>query len=334
MIPNFNDIKFANPEYLWFLLVIPIMLAWLIWKNKKLYPELVLPTSDAINNAKKTIRQRLIYLPSVLRIFAIGLLIVAIARPQTSSSRRNVKSEGIDIVLTIDVSTSMLAEDFKPNRLEAAKKTAMEFIDKRPNDRIGLVIFAGESFTQTPVTIDHAVVKTVLSQLETGKIKDGTAIGDGLSTAVSRLKDSKSKSKVAILLTDGVSNTGFIAPETAAELARTFDIKTYTIGIGTRGKAPYPVKTPFGIRYQNVDVDLDEDTMKKIAELTKGQYFRATDNKSLETVYEEIDNLEKTEIDIAYFNDYSEEYLFFALLAFALIALELILKYTYLRINP
>ncbi len=334
MIPNFNDIKFANPEYLWFLLVIPIMLAWLIWKNKKLYPELVLPTSDAINNAKKTIRQRLIYLPSVLRIFAIGLLIVAIARPQTSSSRRNVKSEGIDIVLTIDVSTSMLAEDFKPNRLEAAKKTAMEFIDKRPNDRIGLVIFAGESFTQTPVTIDHAVVKTVLSQLETGKIKDGTAIGDGLSTAVSRLKDSKSKSKVAILLTDGVSNTGFIAPETAAELARTFDIKTYTIGIGTRGKAPYPVKTPFGIRYQNVDVDLDEDTMKKIAELTKGQYFRATDNKSLETVYEEIDNLERTEIDIAYFNDYSEEYLFFALLAFALIALELILKYTYLRINP
>lgn len=334
MIPNFNDIKFANPEYLWFLLVIPIMLAWLIWKNKKLYPELVLPTSDAINNAKKTIRQRLIYLPSVLRIFAIGLLIVAIARPQTSSSRRNVKSEGIDIVLTIDVSTSMLAEDFKPNRLEAAKKTAMEFIDKRPNDRIGLVIFAGESFTQTPVTIDHAVVKTVLSQLETGKIKDGTAIGDGLSTAVSRLKDSKSKSKVAILLTDGVSNTGFIAPETAAELARTFDIKTYTIGIGTRGKAPYPVKTPFGIRYQNVDVDLDEDTMKKIAELTKGQYFRATDNKSLETVYEEIDKLEKTEIDIAYFNDYSEEYLFFALLAFALIALELILKYTYLRINP
>lgn len=334
MIPNFNEIKYANPEYLWILAILPLLLVWLIWKNKKLYPELVLPTSDAIKLAKKTIRQRLIYLPNVLRVLAIGLIIIAIARPQTSSSRRNIKSEGIDIVLTIDVSTSMLAEDFKPNRLEAAKKTAIEFIEKRPNDRIGLVIFAGESFTQTPVTIDHAVVKTVLSQLKTGKIKDGTAIGDGLSTAISRLKDSKSKSKVAILLTDGVSNTGFIAPETAAELARTFDIKTYTIGIGTKGKAPYPVQTPFGVRYQNVDVDLDEPTMEKIAELTNGKYFRATNNKSLEKIYDEIDELEKTEIDIAYFNDYSEDYLFFALLAFALLALELILKYTYLRINP
>lgn len=334
MIPNFDDIKFANPEFLWLLTLLPLLLFWLIWKNKKTYPELILPTSEAIKQVKKTLRQRLIYLPQVLRILALGLIIIALARPQTSSSRKNVKSEGIDIVLTLDVSTSMLAEDFKPNRLEAAKNTAIEFIDKRPTDRIGLVIFAGESYTQLPVTIDHAVVKNVLSQIETGKIKDGTAIGDGLSTAVSRLKESKSKSKVVILLTDGVNNTGYIAPETAAELARTFDIKTYTIGIGTQGKAPYPVNTPFGIRYQNVDVEIDEETMQKIADLTDGQYFRATGNKSLQNIYDEIDKLEKTEIDIAYFNDYTEEYLFFALFAFALISLELILKYTYLRINP
>lgn len=334
MIPNFEEIKFANPELLWLLVILPLLLIWLIWKNKKVYPELILPTADVVKVAKKTIRQRLIYLPNILRILALGFIIIAIARPQTSSSRKNVKSEGIDIVLTLDVSTSMLAEDFKPNRMESAKKTAIEFIDKRPNDRIGLVIFAGESYTQIPVTIDHAVVKNVLAQIETGKIKDGTAIGDGLSTAVSRLKDSKSKSKVVILLTDGVNNTGFIAPETAAELARTFDIKTYTIGIGTIGKAPYPFKTPFGIRYQNVDVDLDEPTMQKISDLTNGKYFRATDNKSLQKIYDEIDELEKTEIDIAYFNDYTEEFLFFALIGFALIALELNLKFTFLRINP
>lgn len=334
MIPNFEEIKFANPELLWLLLIIPFLIAWFIWKNKKQFPDINLSTADALKYAKKTLRQRLIYLPQVLRVFAVALIILAIARPQTSSSRKNIKSEGIDIVLTLDISTSMLAEDFKPNRLEAAKNTAIEFIEKRPNDRIGLVIFAGEAYTQTPVTIDHAVVKNVLSQLETGKIKDGTAVGDGLATAVSRLKESKAKSKIIVLLTDGVHNSGFIAPETAAELAKTFGIKTYTIGIGTMGKAPYPVRTPFGLRYQNVDVELDEASMKKIAELTNGKYFRATNNKSLEKIYEEIDKLEKTEIDIAYFNDYTEEFLFFAILAFIFLAIENILKYTYLRINP
>lgn len=334
MIPNFEEIKFANPELLWLLLVIPILIVWLIWKNKKQFPVLNLPTAEALKNVKKTIRQRLIYLPHILRMIAIAFVILAIARPQTSSSRKNIKSEGVDIVLTLDISTSMLAEDFKPNRLEAAKETAIEFIEQRPNDRIGLVIFAGEAYTQTPVTIDHAVVKNVLSQLETGKIKDGTAVGDGLATAVSRLKESKAKSKIIVLLTDGVHNSGFIAPETAAELAKTFDIKTYTIGVGTMGKAPYPVKTPFGLRYQNVDVEIDEASMKKIADLTGGKYFRATNNKSLANIYDEIDKLEKTEIDIAYFNDYSEEFLFFALIALALIVLENILKYTILRINP
>jgi Ca-activated chloride channel family protein len=334
MIPNFEEIKFANPELLWLLLIIPFLIAWFIWKNKKQFPDINLSTADALKYAKKTLRQRLIYLPQVLRVFTVALIILAIARPQTSSSRKNIKSEGIDIVLTLDISTSMLAEDFKPNRLEAAKNTAIEFIEKRPNDRIGLVIFAGEAYTQTPVTIDHAVVKNVLSQLETGKIKDGTAVGDGLATAVSRLKESKAKSKIIVLLTDGVHNSGFIAPETAAELAKTFGIKTYTIGIGTMGKAPYPVRTPFGLRYQNVDVELDEASMKKIAELTNGKYFRATNNKSLEKIYEEIDKLEKTEIDIAYFNDYTEEFLFFAILAFIFLAIENILKYTYLRINP
>lgn len=334
MIPNFEEIKFANPELLWLLLVIPILIVWLIWKNKKQFPVLNLPTADAIKDVKKTIRQRLIYLPHILRMIAIAFVILAIARPQTSSSRKNIKSEGIDIVLTLDISTSMLAEDFKPNRLEAAKETAIEFIEQRPNDRIGLVIFAGEAYTQTPVTIDHAVVKNVLSQLETGKIKDGTAVGDGLATAVSRLKESKAKSKIIVILTDGVHNSGFIAPETAAELAKTFGIKTYTIGVGTIGKAPYPVRTPFGLRYQNVDVEIDETSMKKIADLTGGKYFRATNNKSLDNIFDEIDKLEKTEIDIAYFNDYSEEFLFFALIALALLVLENILKYTILRINP
>lgn len=334
MIPNFEEIKFANPELLWLLLVIPILIVWLIWKNKKQFPVLNLPTADAVKDVKKTIRQRLIYLPHILRMIAIAFVILAIARPQTSSSRKNIKSEGIDIVLTLDISTSMLAEDFKPNRLEAAKETAIEFIEQRPNDRIGLVIFAGEAYTQTPVTIDHAVVKNVLSQLETGKIKDGTAVGDGLATAVSRLKESKAKSKIIVILTDGVHNSGFIAPETAAELAKTFGIKTYTIGVGTMGKAPYPVRTPFGLRYQNVDVEIDETSMKKIADLTGGKYFRATNNKSLANIYDEIDKLEKTEIDIAYFNDYSEEFLFFALIALTLLVLENILKYTILRINP
>lgn len=334
MIPNFDEIKFANPELLWLLLIVPILIAWLIWKNKKQFPEINLPTAEAIKFAKKTMRQRLIYLPNALRIVAFIFIIIALARPQTSSSRKNIKSEGIDIIIALDISTSMLAEDLKPNRFKAAKKTAIDFIDERPNDRIGLVIFAGEAYTQTPVTIDHSVLKNVLSKLETGKIKDGTAIGDGLSTAVARLKESKAKSKVIILLTDGVHNAGFIAPETAAELARTFGIKTYTIGLGTIGKAPYPVQTPFGVRYQNVDVDIDEVTMKKIAELTNGEYFRAKNTKSLENIYKEIDKLEKTEVDVAFFNNYTEEFLFFALIAFGLISLENILKYTIFRVNP
>lgn len=334
MIPNFNEIKFANPEFLWLLIILPIMLVWFFWRRKNQFPEIKLPTADAIKLSTKTIRQRLIYLPQILRVIGLAFIIIAIARPQTSSSRKNIKSEGIDIVIALDISTSMLAEDLKPNRFKAAKKAAIEFIKKRTNDRIGLVIFAGEAYTQTPVTIDHSVLINVLEKLETGKIKDGTAIGDGLATSVARLKESKSKSKVIILLTDGVHNAGFIAPETAAELARTFGIKTYTIGIGTIGKAPYPVQTPFGTRYQNVDVDIDEVTMKKISDLTGGEYFRAKNTKSLEKIYDEIDNMEKTEIDVAYFNNYSEEFLFFALVALGILTIENILRYTVLRINP
>lgn len=327
-----NEIHFANPEFLYLLLIIPVLLIWYIFKSKKKSPALTFSTASAFSEIKPTIRQRLRHLPTVLRLLALIVLIIALARPQSASTRESIKTEGIDIVLSMDISGSMLAEDFKPNRLEAAKENAINFIDSRINDRIGLVVFAGESFSQCPITIDHDVLKNLISQIKTGLLKDGTAIGSGLATAINRLKESKADSKVIILLTDGVNNTGQIAPRTAADIAATFGIKVYTIGVGTLGKAPYPVQTPFGTQHRKVDVKIDEEVLEDIAEITNGKYYRATDNKSLENIYTEIDELEKTEIDVSYFNKYTEEFLPLAIAAFIILFLEVFLRFTWLRI--
>jgi len=272
----------------------------------------------------------------VLRIISIALLIVVLARPQSRSSWKDVKTEGIDIVMSLDISGSMLAKDFKPNRLEAAKTVAQDFIDSRPNDRIGLVIFSGESFTQCPLTSDHAVIKNLFSGIKTGMVKDGTAIGNGLATAVTRVKDSKAKSKVIILLTDGVNNQGSVAPLTAAEIAKAFNIRVYTIGVGTRGKALSPVAMyPDGsYQYGYVDVTIDEESMGEIATMTGGKYFRATDNDKLKEVYKEIDRLEKTIFEEKNFTNKAEHFLPFAIGAALLLLIEFVLKNTVLKTTP
>lgn len=282
-----------------------------------------------------TWKERLIHLPFVLKLLGLALIIVAIARPQSSSSWQDETTEGIDIIMSLDVSGSMLAEDFKPNRLEASKKVAANFIDNRPTDRIGVVVFAGQSFTQCPLTTDHSVIKNLFEGIQSGVLEDGTAIGMGLATAVKRLKDSDAKSKVVILLTDGDNNSGSIAPKTAAEIAQKFNIRVYTIGVGTKGSAPFPFTDPFGRKqYQQMDVKINEPLMREIAELTGGQYFRATDNESLEAVYAEIDQLEKSKIDVTEYRKKKEEYLQFALLGFFLILLDILSRATIFRSIP
>ncbi|GAB1370972.1 VWA domain-containing protein [Candidatus Kapaibacterium sp.] len=329
-----SDIRFANPEYFYFLLLIPIFIIWYIYKERKQYPSFKVSTLLGFAKADKTAKIILRHSLLLLRIAAFSALVTALARPQTSSTMEKISTEGIDIVISLDISTSMLAEDFKPNRIEAAKKQAIEFVDKRVNDRMGLVIFSAESFTQCPVTVDHAVLKNMVSSVETGLLEDGTAIGMGLGTAISRLKDSKAKSKVIILLTDGVNNTGSVAPLTAAEIAKTFGIKVYTIGVGSKGTAPYPFKTSFGIQYRNVDVQIDESLLNQIADLTGGKYYRATSNKSLNEIYTEIDSLEKTKVDVAVFSRKKEEYHPLVLISLILIVLEIIGRYITFRTLP
>lgn len=269
-----------------------------------------------------------------LEVLAIVLLVVALARPQSSNSWQTYTSEGIDIVLALDVSGSMLARDFTPDRLEAAKEVATKFILERPQDKIGLVIFAGESFTQCPLTTDQAVLVNLLRDVKSGMIEDGTAIGLGLANAVNRLKDSPAKSKVVILLTDGVNNRGAVAPATAAELAKTYGIRVYTIGVGTYGEAPYPVPTPFGVQLQNVPVEIDEEVLQQIAALTGGKYFRATDNDKLKQIYQEIDQLEKSKIEVKHFSKKNEQYFVFGLAGLCLLIVQVLLRYTLLRKIP
>jgi len=271
------------------------------------------------------------HLGIILRSLAIAALILALARPQSSLSWQNSTTEGIDIMIASDISGSMLAEDFQPNRLEAGKNIAIDFIRNRPDDRIGLVIFSGESFTQCPLTIDHDVLINLYADVKYGMIDDGTAIGMGLATAVNRLKGSEAKSKVIILLTDGSNNMGSIPPLTAAEIAKDFGIRVYTVGIGTHGFAPYPVQTPFGVQYQKIPVDVDEGTLTKIANATGGKYFRATDNQTLRNIYDQIDKLEKAKIDVTQFHKKTELFFPFALIALFLLSLEFILKNTLLR---
>ncbi len=325
---------FANPEYFILLIFMPLMIFWYWKKQKQQLVELQVSTVQVFHSVPRSWRQRFRHLLFVFRVFALVLLTIALARPQSTLRGENVSTEGIDIVLVNDISGSMLAEDFRPNRIEAAKKVAMDFIDGRPTDRIGLVIFSGESFTQCPLTLDHGVVKNLLSEIKSGMIEDGTAIGMGLATAVSRLKDSKAKSRVIVLLTDGINNRGFIDPMTAAGIAQQFGIRVYTIGVGTIGMAPYPVQTPFGTQYQNVPVEIDEQLLQKIADQTGGKYYRATDNKKLRAIYDEIDRLEKTKIEVTQFRRHKEEFYTAAMFAGLFLLLELIFSQTIFRKIP
>lgn len=330
---------FANIEYLFLLLLLIPYIVWYFMRRKKTEPTLQVSTTRMYMNARRSWKLYLLHAPFLLRIAAFVMIVLVLARPQTTDNWQNTEIEGIDIMMAVDVSTSMLAEDLKPNRLEAAKQVASEFINGRPNDNIGLTIFAGEAFTQCPLTVDHAVLLNLFHSIkgdiaQRGLIEDGTAIGMGLANAISRLKDSKAKSKVIILLTDGSNNRGDISPLTAAEIAKQFGIRVYTIGVGTNGTAPYPMPTYAGIQYVNVPVEIDEQTLIQIAGTTNGNYFRATSNSKLEEVYKEIDKLEKTKLNVKEFSKREEIYLPFALVAFLCVLLELILRNTVLKKIP
>ncbi len=328
-----NEISFANPECFYLLILLPLLLVWYLFREKHKKAALHLSSFTGFEGIKTSLKVYLRHSTFVLRLLAFALLIIALARPQSKKSWQDLKTEGIDIVLALDISTSMLAQDFKPNRLDASKEIAMEFIDSRPDDRIGLVIFSGESFTQCPLTTDHSVLKNLFAGVKTGMIQDGTAIGMGLATAVNRIQNSKAKSKVVILLTDGVNNSGSISPELAGELAQPFGIRIYTIGVGTKGMAKSPVAlNPYGqYVYDYVKVDIDEPVLKKIASLTGGKYFRATNNEKLKQIYAEIDTLEKTIIEEKNYTKKSELFLPLAMLAAILLLLEFVLKNTVFR---
>ena len=327
---------FANPSYIYLLLLLIPLIGWYFWKMRKNQASVEMSSSQAFDAPKAvTAKVYLRHVPFVLRMIAIALVIVILARPQSTNSWQNSSTEGIDIMMAIDISSSMLAQDLRPNRLEAAKNVAADFINGRPNDNIGLVVFSAESFTQCPLTTDHAILLNLFKNIQSGMIEDGTAIGLGLANAVSRIKDSQAKSKVIILLTDGSNNRGEIAPVTAAEIAKTFGIRVYTIGVGTKGEAPYPFRLPGGmIQTQMIPVDIDEPTLKQIATTTGGQYFRATDNASLKEIYSEIDQMEKTKISVREYSKKQEEYKNIALLLLALLLLELLLKHTLLKKIP
>lgn len=329
-----NNIEFAYPGFLYLLVLILPLIAWYILKQKELSAPLQLSTIKGLEKIPVSFKVYLKHLLFILRIVVIILLIIILARPQSSESWENKTTKGIDIVMAMDISSSMLAQDFKPDRIEASKDVAIEFISSRPDDRIGLVVFSGESFTQCPLTTDHAVVINLLKDLKSGMIEDGTAIGLGLATAVTRLKDSDAISKVIILLTDGVNNKGTIAPLTAAELANTFGIRVYTIGVGTMGMAPMPYQTPYGIQYQKVPVEIDEDVLREIATLTQGKYFRATDNQKLRQIYAEIDKLEKSKIEVKEFSKKQEEFFPFALAAGLIFILEVFIRMFVLQKIP
>lgn len=304
------------------------MLAWYVWRLKSYEGEINYSSFDNFKGIQTSWKARLRHSTFVLRLLGISLLILALARPQSRSSWKDVKTEGIDIVISMDISLSMLAKDFKPNRLEVAKEVILDFIDARPNDKIGMVIFSGEAFTQCPLTVDHKVLKNMFPEIKAGMLDQGTAIGLGLANAVARLKDSKAKSKVIILISDGVSNVGEITPLTAGEIAQTYGLRVYTIGVGTKGKALQPVAMyPNGqLEYDYVDVEIDEVTMGKISQMTGGKYFRATDKESLSNIYREIDKMEKTIISEKSFTNKAEHFLPFAIAALVILLAEFLLK--------
>lgn len=329
-----RNLEFANPQYFWLLLLIPAMAGWYWYRLRHLQAKFQVSSFQALSSISPGWRVRFRHTLFVLRMAAVAFIIIALARPQRNMSSQNISVEGIDIILANDISGSMLAEDFKPNRLEAAKEVAIQFIKGRPNDRIGLVVFSGESFTQCPLTTDHAVLINLYNEIKSGMVDDGTALGDGLATAVNRLKESKAISKVIILLTDGINNMGAIDPVSAAEIASLYGIRIYTIGVGTIGTAPYPFQTPFGIQYQNVEVKIDEELLQKISGMTNGKYFRAVNKQKLENIYKEIDKLEKSKIDVTEFKRKKEEFFPFLLVALILLGFEVLLRQTVFRTIP
>ncbi len=333
MTSFFADIQFAEKFWFWLFLLIPVMVVWYVWRSRQREPELKYSSFYLFTDIPTSKRSYFRHLLFVLRLFAFTGIILALARPQSRSSWKDTKTEGIDIMLSMDLSHSMLAKDFKPNRMEVAKEVIKEFIDARFNDRIGLVVFGEHAFTQCPLTTDHKVLKNMLLQIKAGSMGNGTAIGLGLASAVARIKESTAKSKVIVLISDGVSNSGEISPLTAGELARTYGVRVYCIGVGTRGKALQPV-TQYAegqYEYDYVDVEIDEKVMGDISAMTGGKYFRATNKESLRNVYTEIDKMEKTIISEKNFSNKAEHFLPFALAAAVLLALEFILRFTVFR---
>ena len=320
----FHDFSFAHPWMLLLLAVVPLMVVWYVMRHKRIKAPIHIASTEMFGTQTRSWRQTCYHLRFALRCFAVTMLVICLARPQSRLSLEEMEVEGIDIVLAIDVSGSMKAEDFKPNRLEAAKEVALHFIEGRQNDRIALVEFAGEAFTQTPLTIDHPVLNSQLKSMRTGLLEDGTAIGDGLATAINRIKDSKAVSKVIILLTDGVNNRGAIDPETAAELAKEYGIRLYTIGVGKKGEVLF--HDDHGIPFY-AQVDIDEPLLTRMAELTEGgHYYRATDKNTLNDIFAQIDKIEKTRIDVTQYKQDKDEYPLFLIIALLALGLEMLLR--------
>jgi Ca-activated chloride channel homolog len=325
-----KDVEFANPYcFLLLLLIIPLI-GWQIWKKNKMQASMRVSTVASFKNSSKTWRQRFRWLPLAAETIAVIFLVVALARPQSAFHQQDVQVEGVDIVLALDISGSMKAMDFRPNRLEACKKVATEFVEGRPTDRIGLVVYAGEAYTQCPVTTDHETLLGLMSKVKFDLIEDGTAIGDGLGTAVNRLRESDAKSKIIILLSDGVNNLGYMDPYSAAEIAKDFGIKVYTIGCGTNGEAPYP--SPYGI--VNVQTEIDEALLSSIAQVTGGKYFRATNSQKLKEVYSEIDKMEKTLIHETTFENKADEFAPFLILSLFFFGLFIVFRYYVFKTIP
>ena len=323
---------FANPGYLFLLLLLIPVVGWYIWKLRNARASVQLSSTDSLRRQPKSLRVWLIHVPFALRVMVITLLSLALARPQLSNRWQSESTEGIDIMMALDISGTMLGGDLKPYRLEAAKTGATDFVRSRPNDQIGLVVFAGESFTQCPLTTDHAVLVNLFQSVKFGMIEDGTAIGLGLANAVNRMKDSETKSKVVILLTDGSNNRGDIDPMTAAEIAKTFNIRVYAIGVGSYSKeVRVPIHTPYGVQYGTMSSEFDESTLRNIAQMTGGEYFRATDNNSLKAIYQQIDQLEKTKIRVREYSKRTEHFAPFLLAALLCLLMEVLIRFFVLR---
>lgn len=328
------EIDFAYRHFLLLLLLVPILTAWYFWKSRNRHASVRFTFGEMLADRQRSLRVRLIHLPFVLRMLTMILLIIALARPQTTSRSQDMTIEAIDIMIALDVSGSMLAEDFHPNRMESAKQTAIEFIEMRSGDRIGVTVFSGQSFTLSPLTTDHNLLKELTSRASTGMVEDGTAIGDGLATAINRLRESQAISKVIILLTDGINNAGVIDPLTAAEIASIMGVRVYTIGVGSSGPVPYPFQTPMGIQYQQVEIPVDEELLKQIAAMSGGKYFYAENQQKLQDIYAEIDQMERTRIEVTEYSRKRDEYLPLVLLALSLLGIEILLRHTWLRTIP